>query len=343
MLSDINEILKFILNCFKENNKINLTLLKKSIAPEIAQSALLKFTIDHLVKEGAFAQKIIKNDIFLILNDIEVLNNFISNSEKKIKKNKANKLKDYFIEIEKKEHLPITQINLNLNELNKFKTEDYEVNKELNEKIEIWMIYSIPFSKIGDINNIKRRYNNLKIYELGEIIKFLLKNAQKEVLISSPFLDSEGIIFIIEELKRLARKRITLKILTRVFSRRNQLLSEWKYIQKLASLRNIFQIFRGEGAEGLFEVKDYELIINPTAFNVNLYSEGFHQKMIIIDHNLCYLGSGELTLASLRFNGECGILLKGKSIEFWRDFFYIFWNSNDAKKVTEKEINLLLT
>jgi len=61
--------------------------------------------------------------------------------------------------------------------------------------------------------------------------------------------------------------------------------------------------------------------------------------MIIVDNELCYIGSGELSLASMCINGECGILLKGDISKMWRDFFYIFWDSPDAKRIKSEDVD----
>ncbi|MHA1250994.1 MAG: phospholipase D-like domain-containing protein [Candidatus Helarchaeota archaeon] len=330
LIHDIKSFLEFIYEYLRNNKELSFNYIKKKISPELRDSALLKYTLNYLIEqEGVLIEKKIKGDIIYELVNEKNLKNYIKSLDeerkeeeyifKKLEENKKYGLKEKKI---------IKEIN--------FQKERSSFNKK-NDILYIF-VYSVPNTKRREIKEIIKNYSQYEFIEFSRLVKLLLSKAKNEVLISSPFMDFDGINFIINDIKNLADNKIKLKILTRNISLKNSNMSNTMYYRRLIGFRNIFYILN----ENLFFLKEFDININPLNQNLLFHYEGFHQKMIIIDNELCYLGSGELTLASLHMNGECGILITGKIVEFWKEFFNLFWNSSESKTIKLEQINLLL-
>ncbi|MHA1757336.1 MAG: hypothetical protein ACTSVV_11240 [Promethearchaeota archaeon] len=283
-LTNLYEILKFLEDHYKKEIVIDLAKLSKIVDSNLLNSAYFKFTIDYLVSQGAIIVKKEEKNTFLELKDEKILHdyiekkirpegNYLKDLKKGINYDDLDLLNDSFLRENNKEVIPA---------IKKIKK-----GKILKKPFPI-IVYTIPLSKREEFNKFKQKYSSYKIIEFSTIVKDLLKAAKEEILISSPFIDSEGILFIMEELKHVVKNNVRLKILARGITNKGYATSDWKYVRLLIGIKNIFQIFMAEGKDNLIKIKNYNVDISPTAFNVNLHHEGIHQKLFMM-HKLTSL------------------------------------------------------
>ena len=84
----------------------------------------------------------------------------------------------------------------------------------------------------------------------------------------------------------------------------------------------------GGGERQHIGVRDYTIRIGSIGDEKLLY-EGIHQKMIVVDNELAYIGSGEIRAASFVSNGDVGVIHTGIRARFWRDYFWLFWTEGE--------------
>lgn len=152
----------------------------------------------------------------------------------------------------------------------------------------------------------------------------LLASAQSEVLLSVPFLELDGLIAFIDEIKRLGERQVSIKALTREFLSPSQ--TNYGYYQKLRAFSKLIDVYVSSGGNPeQVQVRDYTVKIG-RAGDRGLVYEGIHQKMIVIDRARAYIGSGEIRAPSFIVNGDVGVIQSGQAAQFWADYFMLFWS-----------------
>lgn len=219
------------------------------------------------------------------------------------------------------------------------------INDENKTKInlEIPIVISFPPSLTKEVESLKEKFNDLKIFDFGDFLMSSLRNAKREVLICNPFIGIEGILVIFNELIEFTRRKVKLKILTRNIYNRESKDFAPKEHNKIMGLVKIFELYNSQNLLNLIEIKDFGIDFRLFPSGYKRHYEGIHQKMIIIDDQLCYIGSGEIRGGSLYSNGECGCLFAdNRYIQFYKDFFNIFWESNQSYLIKFKDLNKFL-
>jgi len=174
----------------------------------------------------------------------------------------------------------------------KDKLESLDLSIFAESKDDFYLIASKPSGLIvAGASSIRPLYS--------EIIS-LIVNANKEICITNPFFDKEGLAKIIPWLKAAAQRKIKIKVLLRSDSPekfKNYLLQS---LDSSCEARN----FGGKG---------YHL----------------HAKFIIVDSKKAYLGSANLTKYSLGENLELGIIFSGKKVLDLKSLFESVWKISD--------------
>jgi len=208
---------------------------------------------------------------------------------------------------------------------------------------EIPIVISFPPSLTKEVDSLKEKFKDLKIFDFGDFLVSSLRNAKEEVLICNPFIGIGGILVIFNELIEFTRRKVKLKILTRnVYNRESKDFAPNEQ-NKIMGIVKIFELYNSQNLLNLIEIKDFGIDFKLFTSRYKRHYEGIHQKMIIIDNQLCYIGSGEIRDGSLYSNGECGCLFtENRYIQFYKDFFNIFWDSNQSYLIKFKDLNKFL-
>jgi len=202
------------------------------------------------------------------------------------------------------------------------------------------LVYSAPASLTIEIQALVSKFPTLQIVPLDDALREVFREAKKGLDIAVPFLEWDGLGYLITEFKDAARRNVRVRLLTRgaLFPER----SDYPYLEKVKTLLKMFAVFEANALspEARFEVRDFtSRIANPAS--VSLHFEGIHQKMVVADRRVAYVGSGEIRAASFLVNGECGVIQTGEAAAFWAEFFDVFWR--EAKPVTKAQLEGALT
>lgn len=199
-------------------------------------------------------------------------------------------------------------------------------SEPLTEKLEIedCPVVSVPISLNDEFNRLKKKHN-LRVILLKDAIRLLLESAQNEVLIASPFIEWDGMVYISDQIARAAKNGASLKLITRDLINSKDGYSRVEKLKAISKLSNIYESNKSR-PDRTFSVRDYGRQISGLG-RTSLHYEGIHQKMIVVDGKYAYIGSGEIRAASLMTNGEVGRIVTGDEAAFWADFFDMFWKA----------------
>ena len=191
------------------------------------------------------------------------------------------------------------------------------------------LVVSAPLSMMGRLRALQARYGQLAIEEMKDAFARLLASAQCEVFLSVPFLELDGLMVFVDEIKHLGKCQVAIKALTRELIAPSRI--DYGYYQKLRAFSKLVDVYvSGGGNPKLVEVRDYTIKIGG-AGSYRLIYEGIHQKMIVVDRARAYIGSGEIRAPSFVVNGDVGVVQSGQAAKFWADFFLLFWS--EAQKI----------
>lgn len=192
------------------------------------------------------------------------------------------------------------------------------------------IIISYPPSFHGRIKKLINKYPNLPIYTFGKFVRYAFQTAKEEILICNPFIDFNGVGSIFNEIIETIEKNIRLKILTRDIVKRNTYTFNNKNSDKIRGLLKILEVFKSDNKLNLVEIRDFGvrfLISSP----YSKHYEGIHQKLIITDEKLCYLGSGEIRDGTLLNNADLGCVITNvEEIRFYKEFYNLFWDAEES-------------
>jgi phosphatidylserine/phosphatidylglycerophosphate/cardiolipin synthase-like enzyme len=168
--------------------------------------------------------------------------------------------------------------------------------------------------------------------DMKTAFKALLERTQREVLLAIPFLELDGLMYFTDQILGLGQRGVEVKLLTRELIWPRQY--KYAYSQKLKAFAKFLDLYvAGGGDRQRIEVRDYTIRID-NAEDEKLLYEGIHQKMIVVDGEVAYIGSGEIRAASFISNGDVGVVHSGAKAHFWRDYFLLFWT--DAEPVEHR-------
>lgn len=189
------------------------------------------------------------------------------------------------------------------------------------------LVYSVPASLIPEVQRLLDLYPDLQIVPLEEALREVLDSANRTLTIAAPFLEWDGLGYLMPEFRAAAERNVGIRLLTRgVFLPERG--ADYPYLDKIKTLLKMHALYEAgvTAPDAKFEVRDFTTRI-ATSITTSLHYEGIHQKMAIADRKVAYIGSGEIRAASFIVNGECGVLLGGTAAGFWSDFFEVFWKA----------------
>ncbi len=137
-----------------------------------------------------------------------------------------------------------------------------------------------------------------RLYDTKDSLLELASQAQRRLVIVSPFLDSEGLQWIGQLFDTTAGKPIDRILVVRGRDRLElETLSSQQ--SQLSSLG--------------IEVLSYAITHDPAFRRPSV--ETFHAKIVLADNDKAYIGSANMTRWSRDFSMECGVILKGPSVK----------------------------
>jgi hypothetical protein len=157
--------------------------------------------------------------------------------------------------------------------------------------------------------DFKRQFANLATEESVDILKRLFDAASTEVRLVSPYLDNVIVDRFQNELQSLAKRDVKLRLIFRDFNPQTQNMIQW------------LKVAFGDNFA-------YRRIWTPLAGGRGQSARGVHAKFMIIDNHTALVSSMNLTVNSINYNIEIGVLIKDKiSVGKVGRIFDILWNN----------------
>lgn len=144
----------------------------------------------------------------------------------------------------------------------------------------------------------KQGFSWARLYDTKDSLVELASQAQRRLVIVSPFLDSEGLQWIGQLFGTTAGKAVDRILVVRG---RDPL-----EVEALSSHQSLLSSFR-------INVLSYAITHDPAFRSPSV--ETFHAKILLADNDKAYIGSANMTRWSRDFSMECGVILKGPSVK----------------------------
>jgi len=157
-----------------------------------------------------------------------------------------------------------------------------------------------PFNISGLLSQMKEHYINMN--SLLDEFSNLFSKAKTSIKICSPFLEYNGFEYFKEILIKKAKLKVNLQVLSR------QIKIEEKN-SRYNDIKKVYECFLKEGLERFIDIRNYYYQSKD-----NKLMSSIHAKIIIIDDNLAYVGSGEIRKNSFEKNLEVGVILTGSKV-----------------------------
>lgn len=146
----------------------------------------------------------------------------------------------------------------------------------------------------------------------AEAFEDLIRKAEKEVIIMTPFLDKAGASFLLR-LVQAKKPEVNMTVILRFLDSKNS---------------EIYGELRGELSSANVKVVDYSIEREGTK-----WLETFHAKVILADDHYCYLGSSNLDKYSIENSMELGALITGESVRLLKKLLDIIISISKDKTV----------
>jgi len=175
-------------------------------------------------------------------------------------------------------------------------------SRDLGEDSEVQVVLTCP-------PDFKQQFASLDTKESVEILKTLFLGATAEIRIVSPYIDNVIIDRFEHELQALAERGVKLRIIFRDYNTQTQNAIHW--------LKVIFK-----------ENFAWRRIWTPVSGGRGQSARGVHAKFFVIDNETTLISSMNLTVNSINYNIEIGILVHNKTtVEKVIRIFEILWNN----------------
>ena len=165
--------------------------------------------------------------------------------------------------------------------------------------------------------------------ELYDAFSNLLCQANETVRLSLPFIEPNGIWIFLDDIVAALSKGVSFRILTREIYE-PQKSTAW--VRKVQALMKLIELSRRYGPKGDEQIKIMDFHTTLVAKDFRYQFESSHAKILIVDNNIAYVGSGEWRENSLFYNFEVGVVLRGPIVEELIRLYDIVWNH--SKEVT---------
>lgn len=167
-------------------------------------------------------------------------------------------------------------------------------------------------------NNLSENIIGQPIYKVRDAYANVLSSAKEKIRISSPYIDQSGLNNIIYVLEGFKGYDLKVELLVRIDDRENP---SHQLLMAIMTLINIF------GSK--IKIKNFARSISTnTIHRTNL--GGAHAKLLIVDSEIAYVGSGELRDNSFNRNFEVGVVISQKQIvEEINNLFETVWQMGE--------------
>lgn len=145
-----------------------------------------------------------------------------------------------------------------------------------------------------------------------EAFEDLVRKAQKEIIVMTPFLDRAGANLLLRLIKAKG-DNVKVTVILRFLESRNS---------------EIYDEIRADLEESNVKVFDYSIEREGTKL-----LETFHAKVILADNNYCYLGSSNLDKYSIDNSMELGALITGESVRLLKALMNIIISISKDKSI----------
>lgn len=173
----------------------------------------------------------------------------------------------------------------------------------------------------GDIST------DFPVFSLKQALQQTLLEADDDLYCSVPFFELDGFNILEDEFLDAASNGVHTRVLTReVFNPRNE--GSISHSKKLKALRELVERYQSVAPrDNMIEIRDFYHQIGPGNAALDM---SIHSKLVVADHSLAYIGSGEVRDSSMNLNGEAGYLVtREDAVAFWERFFTFFWDNGD--------------
>ena len=144
----------------------------------------------------------------------------------------------------------------------------------------------------------KQGFSWTRLYDTIDSLIELASQAARRLVIISPFLDKEGLEWIVQLFEATERKSIKRTMIVRG---RDQ--AEIEVLRKHESQLSAWDV----------DILSYAISHDPALRNPAI--ETFHAKILLADSDKAYIGSANMTRWSRDCSTECGVILRGPSVK----------------------------
>jgi phosphatidylserine/phosphatidylglycerophosphate/cardiolipin synthase-like enzyme len=164
-------------------------------------------------------------------------------------------------------------------------------------------------------HEFRGQFHQLDAQDSTEVLRQLFSESVSEVKIVTPYLDNVIIDRFEKELEKMSRKGVKLKLIFRDYN-----------LQTQNAIHALKQIFEGNFA--------WRRVSTPVTEGMRGQSaRGIHAKFILIDKKIVLVSSMNLTVNSMNYNIEIGVLLSITSVvEQIDEIFNILWVSSKVDR-----------
>lgn len=174
--------------------------------------------------------------------------------------------------------------------------------------------------------------------ELYDTFSDLLHQTNKTVRLSLPFLEPNGIWIFLDDIVAAISKGINFRVLTREIYEPKESTA---WVRKVKALMKLVDLVRRHGPRGEEQIKIRDFHTTLVAKDFRYQFESSHAKILIVDDNIAYVGSGEWRENSLFYNFEVGVILKGPVIKNLIRLYDVVWEH--SKEVTYETLKGYVT
>lgn len=179
-------------------------------------------------------------------------------------------------------------------------------------------------------------YSGLNVLTMRVAFSKLIRDSRKQLQIISPYIDRNSVTYFLDDFVEAFSRGIEFTLVTRGVMTKEPQSSRYSYVMKLEAIGLLWEHYLklNPNWRTKFIVRDYLSLKHPGVLpeellvtdGIDTADYGFlsvatavHQKVIVSDKTIAYLGSGELRRNSFSRTAEVGIIVQGEQARFLSD------------------------
>lgn len=184
-------------------------------------------------------------------------------------------------------------------------------------------VVGLPISLQPALAQLAAAMPGQRVWHLPQLFAALIEAAQTELCLVLPFLEEDGLEPLKEALMALGARHVPVRLLGRGLAVPDPNVHQYQFQKRRQAFARLGAYYlAGGGRRSRMAVRDFSRTVEEGEV---LRWERIHQKLLVADAQLAYLGSGEVRQAAYRNNGEAGVVLEGAPVAFWQQYFELFW------------------